>query len=184
MSQNLYYPESRQFDVREEMDNLLFGSHENAPIGVPVIVRRIQDKVCACWDGQTGSPDPNCKYCEGEGFLWTEDLETAYIVRNFGSVQNPSAVISQENMVTQVGVTEVSRALAFMTYRAFPNWERYVKPEHPRYDSLYELKVDEDGNIQHPLIRAAKWQIRDVAPHRGDYGRVEYFECGLQKETK
>ena len=181
---NLFYPESRQFDLREEMDNLLFGSFENAPLGAPVIVRRILDQTCACWNGQTGSADPNCKYCQGEGYLWTEDLETAYIVRNFGGVMNPSSVITRENVVTQIGVTMENRALAYMTYRAFPNWERYIKPEHPTYDKLYELKVDEDGNLQYPLIRAAKWQIREVSPHRGDYGRVEYVELGLNKETK
>ena len=105
-----------------------------------------------------------------------------------GQVTNPSTVISQENAVTPIGITDDSRAVAVMRYSAFPNWERYIKPEHPTYDKLYELKVDEDGELVHVpytsdgYIRAAKWQIRSLAPHRGDYSRVEFFELGLQKE--
>lgn len=187
---NLYYPELRTFDLRDELDGLLFGGWENAPIGAPVIVRRILDQRCTCYDQppDPGSANPNCKYCQGEGYLWKEDLETAYIGRNVGSVLNPTSVISQDNSVTPIGITDDSRALAWMRYSAFPNWERYIKPEHPTYDKLYELKVDDNGEIVHTpstadgYLRVAKWEIRSFNPHRGDYSRVEFFELGLQKE--
>ena len=190
MSRNLWYPENRSFDIREEIDNLLFGGWQNAAIGAPVIIRRILDQHCVCWDSKPdpGSPIADCKYCDGEGYLWTEDLETAYIARNYGSVLNPSEVISRENTITPIGITDDSRAVAYMRYTAFPNWERYTIPSNPIYDKLYELKVDDNGQLVHTsdtkdgYIRAGKWQIRSVAPHRGDYSRIEFFEIGLQRE--
>src|SRR5208283_4576608 len=125
---NLLYPESRPFDIRDEIDNLLFGGWENAAIGAKVIIRRVVDQKCVCYDNppNPGSANPNCVYCQGEGYLWMEDLETAYIGRNIGSVINPSSVISQENAVTPIGITDDSRAVAIMRYSAFPNWERYI----------------------------------------------------------
>lgn len=186
----LFYPELRSFDIRDEIDDLLFGGWETPAQGATVIIRRILDQRCICFDQppDPGSADPNCRYCLGVGFYWTEDLETAILEKNFGSVLNPSTVIAQDNAITPIGVTDDSRALAFMRYSAFPNWERYTIPENPTYDRLYELKVDDDGQLIHTpetadgLIRVADWQIRSFVPHRGDYSRVEYFELGLQKE--
>jgi hypothetical protein len=56
-------------------------------------------------------------------------------------------------------------------------------PLDPSYDKLYELKVDDDGTLVQPVMRTAKWKMRSVTPHRGDNGRIELFEIGLEKEN-
>ena len=178
-----YYPEMQQFDVRDELDKLLLGCYENAPIAQSVLIRRIQDTRCPCWDAGSGSPNSHCAFCQGEGYKWTEDIQLTYMARNFGGVMNPSTVISRQNEVTDYGLTDESRALAYLRYTAFPHYERYLRPDNPTFDKLYELKVEDNGQVSYPWVRAAKWQIRSVTAHHGDWGRVEFFECGLQKEN-
>ena len=183
VNNGLYYPRLKSFDLRFEMHELLYGNYDQAPIGRPLLLRRIKDQKCVCWVSTEGGGDPNCKYCGGEGYLWTETLETGYITRNFGSVQNPATVISQENRLAQLGYEDENRALCFFEYTVFPNYERYLRPDHPSFDSLYELKVDPDGTLTRPVIRTAKWNVRSATPHQGDGGRVEFFELGLDKKS-
>ncbi len=179
-----YYPRTRTFDLRREMHDFLFGNYEEAGKGRPLLLRRIKDQKCVCWDPVTSSSNnPACRYCTGEGFLWTETLETGYVARNFGSVLNPAAVISSQDKLNMAGYGDENRALAFFEFSVFPNYERYTIPTHPTNDSLYELRVDPDGTMTRPVVRVAKWQIRSVTPHQGDNGRVEYFECGLDSES-
>lgn len=178
-----FYPDSQNIDLRDEFASFLFGDVENPGIGRPILLRRIRDEKCVCWDEPTGSPDPVCKYCQGEGYQFEETQELAYIARNFGSVQNPSSVIIRQNFLQAYGFTDEQRALAFVQHTVFPNYERYLLPDHPTYDKLYELKVDSNGALFYPVTRVAKWKIRSVTPHHGDFGRVEFAELGLEKEN-
>lgn len=98
-------------------------------------------------------------------------------------MHNPAAVISQQNKLDEQGYGDENRALVLFEYSVFPNYERYLRPDHPSYDSLYELKVDADGTMSRPVIRCAKWNIKSATPHQGDNGRVEFFECGLDKSS-
>ena len=82
-----------------------------------------------------------------------------------------------------MGYTDESRSVAWCSSSVFPNYERYMKPEHPAFDKMYELKVNDAGELVYPLVRTAKWKIKSVTPHRASNGRVEYFECGLEKES-
>jgi hypothetical protein len=178
----LLYPQAQTMDLREELDRILYGHFDQPGVGRPLLVRFLQDQHCVCWDGVTGGPDPGCAYCQGEGFQWYEETRIGYLARNFGSVQNASNVISQQSQLLSYGVSDGQRALAFLRWDAFPNYERYLRPDHPAYDKLYELKVDDAGRLIEPYVRSAKWQIRSVTPHHGDFGRVEFFELGLNKE--
>lgn len=182
-SGNSLYPPAQSLDLRDEMDRVLFGYFDEPGVGRPVLVRFLQDTHCACWDGSTGSPDPHCAWCQGEGYQWYEQAFTAYIARNFGSVQAASTVISQQTQLVGYGYSDGQKALAFMRFDSFPNYERYLRPDHPSYDKMYELKVDQNGLAVLPYVRAAKWQMRSVTPHHGDFGRIEYFECGLNAES-
>jgi hypothetical protein len=177
------YPEAHVLDLREEMDHILFGSFDMPGVGRPLLIRFIQDTHCACWDSATGSPNPHCGFCQGEGYQFTEQPTVGYIARNFGGVQNPSTVISQQSALDTYGYTDAQRALVFLRYDTFPNYERYMRPDHPAYDKLYELKVDDSGTAVFPVVRAAKWRIKSVTPHHGDGGRIEYFEIGAEKEN-
>ena len=180
---NDFYPELASFDLREEFEKLLYGSYDGPPIYQTVMVRFIQDEKCACFDANSGSPDALCPWCNGEGFLFDEVLKDCYIARNWGNVLNPSSVIQRQNFLGPYGYTDENRAMAYMDYKAFPRYERYLKPEHPTYDKLYELKVDDNGELSYPLVRVAKWNMKSVTAHHGDWGRIEYFEIGLEKQN-
>ncbi len=100
-----------------------------------------------------------------------------------GSVLGASTGVSQQDSQTAWGMSDEERALAYFEFDVFPNYERYLQPSLPSWDKLYELKVDCDGCLIQPVIRVSKWKIKSVTPHRGDRGRVEFFEVGLEKQT-
>lgn len=177
-----YYPNNQVFDLKEEFQKLLYGDELNPGIGQKVLLRRLSDKPCICWDGQTGSPDPGCRYCQGEGFLWVETLNVAYVAKNFGSVLDPSNVISRSNTSVPLGIADENRALAYLEAKAFPNYERFTSHQFRAVDKLYELKVNASGRLIQPVIRTGKWKILSFSPHRGDNGAVIYIELGIQKE--
>ena len=183
MQRKPYYPANQVLNLRDELRDLFYGYQDNPGIAQAVLIRRLLDKHCVCWDGLTGSPAPDCRYCQGEGYLFVETLNYVYIARNFGSVLNPASVINRQEFLSQYGLTDENRALCIAEHDCFPNYERYLKPEHPSYDKLYELKVDDEGVLIQPVLRTAKWKMRSVTPHRGDGGRVELFEIGLEKEN-
>lgn len=183
MQRKPYYPTAQVLDLRDELHILLFGGGDNPGIAQAVLIRRLLDQHCACWDGISGSPTPSCVYCQGEGYLFVETLNGVYIARNFGSVLNPASVINRQEFLAQYGLTDENRALCIAEHDCFPNYERYLKPEHPSYDKLYELKVDDDGVLVQPVVRTAKWKLRSVTPHRGDGSQITYFEVGCEKEN-
>jgi len=175
------FPTGQTFDLRDEVHDTLFGTLLEPGIGQQVMLRRLRDQTCACWDGVSGSPNSGCRYCDGEGYLWEEDMQACYMARNFGGVQNPSNVIANQQNTAKWGISDENRAIAYFEYLVFPNYERYLIPQHPSFDKLYELKVDFDGNLVRPLVRTGKWSIKSVTPHRGDQGAVIFFELGLEK---
>jgi hypothetical protein len=177
------YPAAQVFDLRNELKKLFYGDIDNPGIAQSALIRRLQDEFCECWNVQTNSADDNCRYCQGEGHKWIETLNHIFLIRNFGGVMNPSSVISRQNNLTNYGYTDENRALAYTEYDCFPNYERYLGQDHPSYDKLYELKVDFEGKLVQPLVRTIKWKMRSVTPHRGDFGRIEYFELGLEIES-
>lgn len=178
-----FYPDPQTFSLRDELHGLFHGTVAEPGIGRPLVVRRLRDEKCGCWNKVSGSPIPGCRYCKGEGYVWTETMNIGYMAKNFGGVLNPSTVISNQNALAAFGVADENRALVYFEYMVFPNYERYLKPQHPSWDSLFEVKVDDDGRPLYPLIRTAKWKIKSVTPHHGDRGAVDYFECGVEKES-
>jgi hypothetical protein len=183
MQRRSYYPANQVLNLRDELTALFYGDESNPGIAQTVLIRRLLDQHCACWYASNGSPNSACQYCQGEGFLFVETLNNVYIARNFGSVLNPASVINRQEFLAQYGLTDENRALCIAEHDCFPNYERYLKPEHPSYDKLYELKVDDDGVLVQPVVRTAKWKMRSVTPHRGDGSQVTYFEVGLEKEN-
>ena len=176
-----FYPQNQTFDLREQIHAMLFGDASDPGIGQKILLRRLRDTLCACWDGVSGSPTPTCAYCDGEGFLWEEDIQTGYLARNTGSTLGPSNVIANQQNTAKWGIGDENRAVCYFEAQVFPNYERYLRPDHPSFDKLYELKVDLSGRMVTPLVRTAKWSMKSVTPHRGDNGAVSHFEVGLEK---
>lgn len=179
---NSLYPANQVFNLQEEFDRILVGDELNPGIAQDVLIRRLKDQTCVCWNGKTGSNNPYCRYCNGEGYLWVESPAQCYFVRNFGGVLNPSNVISQSSTVGSYGIQDVNRALAYFRPQTFPNYERYLTPTHPAFDAIYELKVDGQGRTLRPFLKTAKWRLLSFALHRGDNGAPIYVEAGVQKE--
>ena len=178
---NNLYPEPRALDLREELYSILYGGYDSSGVGQQVIVRKLTNEYCVCFNKLTGSPKDDCKFCQGEGYYFREELKVCYISRNFGSVLGSSSVISQQNQVTKEGEADSQKALAFFEFNAFPDYEKYIKVSEKTCDKIYQLKVDNNGKVVFPYIRIAKWEMRSVTPHQGDNSRIEYFEVGLNK---
>jgi hypothetical protein len=177
------YPEQHHIDLRDEFHKIIYGDYITPAQGRPILIRSFSETKCTCYDKNTGSPDPFCPYCDGEGYLFTEFLTYAYFARNFGSVQNPATVISQDNFLSSYGYSDGQRALAFVEWLTFPDYEKYTLPKSQIYDKLFEMKVNPNGSLLYPNTKVAKWKMRAVTPHHGDGGRIEYFELGLEKEN-
>lgn len=178
-----YFPDPQGIDLRDEMAEIIYGGAFQPGVGRPVIVRRLTDKHCGCWDGLSGSANPRCPACQGEGYQFRETQHLMYIARNFGTVLGSSTPITQQNQLAPAGITDSQRAVAYAEYDVFPDYERYTRPSHRAMDKLYELKVTAEGDLYHPIVRTAKWKIRSVTPQHGDFGRVEYLELGLDAEN-
>jgi len=178
-----YFPDTPNIDLREEMDALLFGRSDVNSIGKRVILRRITNDKCVCWDETSGGPNRMCVYCGGEGYLWRETYETMCVVRGIAPVYKPGVLATGSYPMAQYGYTDQNTGTAFARFDCYINYERYTLPEHLSYDKMYELKVNEDGSLFHPLTRTIKWKVLTVVPVHGDFSRIEYFELALEKEN-
>lgn len=175
------YPEMTTFDLREWFEWTMLGNFEDPGIARPAIYRKLSNTMCACFTKLTGSPDPNCVYCQGEGYLFTEEQKMVYFAKNFGSVLGSSTQISQQSQIAPTGVIDDNKCLAFMFWYDIPDYERYSIPTRPAPDKLFEIKTEGDGSADPNLTRTESWRIRSLTAHHGDNGRVEYFELGCEK---
>lgn len=172
-------------DMRDEIHRIIFGDIGVTGQGRTVILRRMTDQRCqGCFDDvQGGSTRPNCPYCKGEGYMFRETKEIMVIFAGVAPVYKPGILGTGQYPQTSYGYTDPNRSTAYCEFSVFPDYERYTFQTHTNYDKLYDLKVDDDGNLYHPLVRAAKWKILSVTPIHGDNGRVEFFELGMEKEN-
>ena len=178
---NIDYPQMTAFDMREQFQWIMEGDFEHPGVARPAVYRKLSNTPCTCFDTLAGSPDPNCSYCKGEGYLFTEAVKHVYFAKNFGSVIGSSTQITQQSQLASFGVVDSDRCIAFMFWYDVPDYERYSIPTRPAPDKLFELKVDELGQMFEPITRTEEWRVRSLVAHHGDNGRVEFFELGLEK---
>ena len=175
------YPEMTSFDLREQFEWTMLGNFEDPGIARPAIYRKLSNTHCTAFDPLSGSPDPNCIYCNGEGYLFTEEVKMVYFAKNFGSVLGSATQIGQHGQLAPYGVADSDRCLAFMFWYDIPDYERYSIPTRPAPDKLFELKVEDNGQACDPMVRTEAWRIRSLTGHHGDNGVIIYFELGLEK---
>lgn len=186
-----FYSDQGGIDLREELSALLRGRVDVVPQGREVILRRITDDRCpACWDKVSGGTTRQmCKYCQGEGFLWRETRELVYMVRGVAPIYKPGNLGTGKYPQAGYGYVDPNRGTCYIEAvtpegrSLFPDYERYTLPSHDSYDTLFELKADDEGGTAQPLIRVAKWKVLTLVPYHGDFGRVEFFELGLEKQN-
>lgn len=170
-------------DLREEMHAILFGRVDLLPQGRPFTLRVMTDTHCVCWDNTTGgSTTPDCRYCGGEAYYWSEYLFTMWMAQGVAPVYKPGFLANGMYPQAAIGYTDPNRATCYCEYTVFPNYERYTLPANPAPDKLYAMKVNDDGSMHIPAVRTSKWKILNVVPLHGDFGRVEFFELSLEKE--
>jgi hypothetical protein len=106
-----------------------------------------------------GSNNPHCRYCDGEGYMWSERIIKICFFRGVAPVYKPGNLATGQYPQADTGYLASDRATVFCEYSVFPNYERYTNDEQARYDMLYELKVAASGRTVSPLVRTAKWEI-------------------------
>lgn len=177
------YPDMESIDLRAELHAILFGRVDILPQGRPFLLRQMTDTKCVCFDPTTGnSKNPNCKYCGGEAYYWTETQWTMWMAQGVAPIYKPGFLANGQYPQNQIGYTDPNRGTLYCEFNVFPNYERYTLPTNPAPDKLYALKVDDNGGEVFPPVRINKWKIMNVVPLFGDFGRVEFFELTLEKE--
>jgi hypothetical protein len=184
-----------QLDLREEIHKVIHGSEALIGQGRPVILRRLSNTSCpACWDPKTGgSSRPNCPYCKGEGWQFTETLELMAIYRGVAPVYKPGALATGQYPQSGMGYTDTNRGTAYVEVfrddgsEVFPDYEKYTLETNKANDKVYEVKVDTEGNAivdsAGNYTRTLKWKLLSLVPVHGDNGRIEFFELGMDKEN-
>jgi hypothetical protein len=179
-----FYGDLTNIDLREELHAWLFGRVDLIPQGRPFILRQLTDTKCVCWDiSSGGSKTPNCKYCSGEGYYWTETEWTMWMAQGVAPIYKPGFLSNGQYPQAMLGYTDPNRGTCYCEYNVFSNYERYTLPTNPAPDKLYALKVNNDGSEHTPLVRVSKWKIMNVVPLHGDFGRIDFFELTLEKEV-
>lgn len=179
---NLYPQNSSQIDLREEFAAVLYGRVDIVGQGRQFILRRLSNTPCACWDALNGSPDPNCPFCNGEGYQFSETIETMYLSGGAPPLFKGGFLGTGNFPQEAYGYGDPSKGIAFCEYTVFPDYERYIEQDQKKMDKLFELKVDPDGQTAYPQVKTAKWKVVDLTPMHGDHGRIEYFILALSKE--
>jgi hypothetical protein len=177
-----FYPPTSSIDLREELNAILYGRSDMVPQGRSVVVRRLTDEYCECYDRLNGGPRKDCSFCQGEGFKFTETEEIMFLSAGKAPMYQGGFLGTGAFPLTAVGFDDPSKATAFCEYSVFPDYERYLIRNDKGHDKLFELKISDEGTTQYPQIRTAKWKIINVTPIHGDFGRVEYFVLALDKE--
>lgn len=191
-----FYPDqSVGIDLREELHAVIHGRADIVGQGRKMIMRRLTNTTClACWEPASGgSRRPNCPYCKGEGYQFTETLETMAVFRGVTPVYKPGVLATGQYPQGEYGYSDANRGTAYMEVfrpdgsETYPNYERYTLMTNQAYDKLYELKVDSSGaairSSHGQYTRTLKWKVMSMIPLHGDNGRIEFFELALEKEN-
>ena len=178
-----FYQPISNIDLREELHALLFGRIDVIAQGRPVILRQLTNDVCPCWDGVTGGPIADCIYCHGEGYSFTETIQTVYIAMGVAPVYKPGYLASGQYPEAGYGYDDPNRATGYCEYSVYPSYARYSDGGNKVFDKLYDVQVKPAGGIYYPITRVSKYRILNLTPLHGDFGRIELFELSMAKEN-
>lgn len=157
-------------DLRAEFEHLIDGYGGFDGIGQVHVLRRLsrEGEFCVCWDAVQGSSS-DCKYCQGESYVWTEAYHRAYFTQTFG---RGITGVRQQNILEPVGYMDEGKALVYMKASAAPR----------AGDAIYRLKLNDEGALYYPIERVEKWKISAVEDKRYDRARLAYYICLCERE--
>ena len=100
----------------------------------------------ACWDQTSGgSNNPHCRYCDGEGYMWSERIVKICFFRGVAPVYKPGNLATGQYPQADFGYLASDRATGFLRILDLPQLRALHQRPGARYDMLYELKVAASG---------------------------------------
>ncbi len=158
-------PARGEIDLRAELDELFFGYDSGIRHGYPVLLREMRRNErgirlpCTCRLEFTREPDPDCVYCDGEGYLWDEKWYWTYSMYS-------GADTGQASRIRYMPPASIR-----VDYKIF--FFRYDVPL--KYgDKIVEVALDTEGNVIQPLIRESIYQPQTINRQRSDNSRIEF----------
>ena len=154
-------------DLRAEFKAILEGDSFNLQQGHWVVFRRLDiTEKSIYWDeGYRESPGgPPYEYTEESVLCRYRSITSGGLTRFF-------------EMDTQTGVIHVDFRIYYLEYSVAPEIQ----------DEIYELDWNDHTVRPNPmdstLVRTEKFNINDIYPLRGDYGRIEFYACLCRREN-
>ena len=179
MGINFYPLPSKEIDLREELNKMLFGSDEEVPKGQYIVLRRMRRNTgvsypikesdlqrCPCAAKQDFEADrvTLCQWCDGERFLFDDELVVAYKASKFNYVD-----------------VEMPRPESTMAFsQSFFYCEAPIMPS--RFDKIIEPIIDIEGKLISPVQIKIRHNIEMAEPFRSDFGRIEFWRIGVISE--
>lgn len=160
---------SIEIDLREEMEQLLYGSAGEIAKGKKGLLRKMRRDSegelirCPCRNKVTDEPDRDsfCRYCHGHGYFWDE-YEIVYY-------KNDDSFRTIEGKVQE--------------YKGDMFFFQYFEDLSPS-DFIIELALDNDGAPEQPVQRLKVYDIISADQFRADYGRVEFWQVRAKFQRK
>ena len=166
-----------EIDLRSEFLKTIYGFGGETPKGMPILIRRLRrDSItlarirCECSLGISREPDldTKCPFCLGEGFKFDEEWATCY----------KTVSGSETSLARRIGHF-IPGEILNETYKFyFPYDVNLIEG-----DSLVEVFLDVEGNIESPVRRKTKWLPSTIEVKRLDNGRVEYYKVSCQNSN-
>ena len=160
-----------EIDLRQQFIDLIEGTEDAPQRGHWILLRRMDTRQrCSCWKGDSSKydePDAECTICEGEGWLYAEELHN---VRR--RVVTPATGMGGMEAQTEFAIMGVSYVVYYFKF--------YVRPTEK--DSIIEVDNDTEGKPERPFVRRNVYNITFSEPFRDQNGRIEYWRCAVKKE--
>jgi hypothetical protein len=165
-----------EVDLREELDDILYGTKGSVPKAQKFILRRMRRDddnnltQCVCVDNVTKEPDIDylCQYCRGVGYLWDEEIVTGY--KTVVSSISTSRAFDLDKL--EFGVLSLPAIVFYFPYLTNPTLQ----------DRIVVIELDLEGDPVTPYNRQTQYEINLLVDRRSDNGRVEYWACYCSSE--
>lgn len=171
-----FYKKSKEIDLRENFDNLVFGKDGGTPHNHLVLLRKRKLDSnnnfikCTCVNSlsKEANSESNCQFCLGEGYIWKETFYRCYsvLMGADGGKANRTKRIKGGSIRTDFKIF----------YFKFDTKISYK-------DKIIELRLDNEGNVSVPYQRDAIYKPETIQEYRSDNGRLEYIAVYAREES-
>ena len=172
-------PAVAEIDLRKELNDILFGSREEIAKGQMVVVRRMRRKdgvvypattdelvTCSCKLDRHNEPsiDYKCVKCDGEGYLFDEQIVVGYKTNRF----------EYQDIEKYMPWGKNTTAISFF----------YIEyhEDLTRFDKVIEPVIDTNGKMVSPVSPLMKHNVHMAERFRLDNSRTEYWRLACWSE--